>query len=84
MFRFGRKKYHINENEPKHVTCDSEGRTHYFFKGDGQNIQGISRGMEKAKNDKIFEQLPAIVQGFIKKNYDEIVRVKEVGQIQVT
>jgi len=38
-FSLDGKKYHINEGDPKHVTCDSEGRMHYYFKGEGEGIE---------------------------------------------
>jgi hypothetical protein len=81
-FSLGGKKYHINENDPKHVTCDTDKRTHYYFNGSGQDIVGIV-GPGKKKNKLKFEDLPQMVQRFITDHYDAIVNVKDVGQINV-
>lgn len=81
-FAYGGKKYHINENDPKHVTCDSDGRTHYYFKGSGTGIVGIVGSGKKDKKFK-FEQLPTGVQDFIKNNYTAIVTATEVGTIDL-
>lgn len=81
-FAYDGKKYHIDENEPKHVTCDSDGRTHYYFKGSGTEITGIVGPGKKDKKFK-FEQLPPALQSFIKNNYDAIVTAAEEGAIGV-
>ena len=81
------KKYHIDETAPKHVTCDTDGRTHYYFSGSGNDIVGIV-GPGKKKKGKIqikfkFEDLPQTVQTFIKTNYNAIVTVTDTGTIDV-
>ncbi|WP_082694665.1 eCIS core domain-containing protein [Rheinheimera sp. EpRS3] len=86
-FAYDGKKYHIDENEPKHVTCDTDGRTHYYFEGSGTDIVGnVGPGKNKKSKQQIkfkFEALPAGVQSFIKNNYNAIVNAVEKGVIAV-
>ncbi|NAW59347.1 MULTISPECIES: hypothetical protein [unclassified Vibrio] len=86
-FEMNNKKYHINYSDVKHITCDTEGRTHYYFKGEGQDIQdAVGPGKKKQGKKQVkykFSDLPINVQNFIKENYYTILRVQEEGQINV-
>ncbi|WP_436516341.1 hypothetical protein [Ekhidna sp. To15] len=79
-FKYDGKKYHINENDPTHLTCDSDGRTHFFF---------TKKEVQKRGQQGWFAELtwkdnpPAGVKQFVSDNYDAIVTVTDVGQIQV-
>jgi len=86
-FNRGGKKYHINEMDPKHVTCDSDGRTHFYFTGTGTGIKdAVGKGKKKKGGETKkfkFSELPSDIQTFIKNNYDAIVGVKAEGTIDL-
>ena len=73
-FKMEGKKYHLNLAVPKHVTCDSEARMHYYFKGMEEGITDVIGPGKKDKKRK-FSQLPPSVQNFIRGNYMALIRV---------
>lgn len=91
-FFMSNKKYHLNEEgfEQKkktmilvgHVTCDSEGRKHYYYKKTDNGFE--NRGGIRDNNKGTWGSLDNTVRTWVENNYDTIVKVTEKGTISIT
>ncbi|MEG2761041.1 MAG: hypothetical protein RR921_06885 [Mucinivorans sp.] len=80
IFTIGEQEYHITlKGDTKHVTTTNRD-AHYGYETTLELINGKWTTVisdKKLKKGHVFSELPENVQKFIRKNYDEIMKIKQ-------